>query len=295
MKTLLLALSLIGFCVSMIFSWITGGVWYGLLVTVISIVCICLSMYSIKNRARVKWWIVIVLLIFSLFMLKHSVISMVCKEFEPIFDKYGTEVKVDSEPEATNDECDGVDEGVATVNEVKLKQENNQPKDTSKKTIVTKVVEKVVEKPVEKVVTEYVEVPVVEYVEVQTPETNTNEQVSSPTISTPMNPQYGYTGDPTMMNYGYNNGINYGGDPTINNNYLYQSIEISGDKYVIMGESIPYTITGVSSISESRLNLPNGVSVDKIRGNKVYLTFDEVGWYSIGYGNATINVAVEAE
>lgn len=168
--------------------------------------------------------------------------------------------------------------------------------------VVTKVVEKKVEVPVEKKVevpvevekkvTEYVEVPVVEYVEVP---------ATIPT--TTQTPSYNYTGDPTGGTYGYNytgdptsSGYGYIGDPTGSYYGNSNSIKISGPKTVTQGKSYTYTITGVSSVSESRLELPANVTAEKVGSNKFKIYFEEgyTGSYHIGYGSASISVKVGA-
>lgn len=172
--------------------------------------------------------------------------------------------------------------------------------------VVTKVVEKKVEVPVEKKVevpvevpvevekkvTEYVEVPVVEYVE-----------VPATTPTTTQTPSYNYTGDPTGGTYGYNytgdptsSGYGYTGDPTGSYYGSSTSVKISGPKTVTQGKSYTYTITGVSSVSESRLELPANVTAEKVGSNKFKLYFEEgyTGSYHIGYGSASISIKVGA-
>lgn len=194
--------------------------------------------------------------------------------------------------------------------------------------VVEKVVEKKVEVPVEKEVIKYVEKPSKE-TNAQTTKpttsttsttTQTNSPVTTPTNNYNYNPAYygdptsssyghgsnygyGYTTDPTLNNYGYgygySSGYGYTGDPTAsgyNNNYYSSSIKITGDTTVVAGDTATYTITGVSSITRSKLDLPDNVSIESINGNRVKLYFEE-GWtgtYSIGYESAELKIKVKA-
>lgn len=299
MKNILLILSFIFFCITLGCGFFTG--WIGAIIfTVLSIAGIVLTVFLMKNVSSAKWGAIIIILILSIFLMKITVGICVLKAVDH------TPTDKIADIEEIEDVKDDDDMIITDVEEEETKTDEETVKVVEKEVPVEKVVERVVEKrvevPVEKIVektvTEYVEVPVVEYVEVEIPTTPT--QTTNPNTTpqynynNPTGMNYGYTGDPTVPNsYGYGNVYNYG-DPTINNSYYYGQISISGNKTVTMGESVMYTISGVSSISKSNLKLPKNVYVDKISGNKVYLVFEQVGWYSIGYGNATINVKVEA-
>ena len=177
----------------------------------------------------------------------------------------------------------------------------SEPKVVTKTEYVEKVVEKRVEVPVEKEVIKEVvvekEVPVVEYVEVEKkPEVSTPVQTPTPTPNYNYNSQY--YGDPTgnsNYGYGYNNG--YYGDPTGNYYGNNSSVSIKGKTTVTAGNSYTYTISGVSSISKSKLDVPSNVSIERVSGNKVTLYFEEdwTGSYSIGYGSEAIKIKVTAD
>ena len=320
MKTLSLIIAAIWFLVAVVVSW-WGTVLSAILLTLIGGAFIYLSVLLIKKSRSTRWPGIIIMLVLALILVFISIlciqprVSSTTKEEIAIVDTVEENITEEVEKETT-EELEEIAEEVEEETEDKGTEEPLKKIETTKETVkvvekevpvvVEKIVEKVVEKkvPVEKVVTEYVEVPVVEYVEVEVP-TQTPAPAPNPTPA-PV-PNYGYSGDPTVPNYGQPNGYygypnnNYGyGDPTMNygygyNNYYYGNISISGKKTVTMGESIPYTISGVSTISKNKLDLPNNVYVDKIQGNRVYLIFEEVGSYEIGYQNVSKTVEVEAD
>ena len=308
MKKFLLGLSMVGFAIAMVCSWFNGNIGYSIGVTIAMLLFMWLTLSFIKRHGTVRLAVVVIIAAIAIFFASMNVSLLAYRKNNPKADKPDGAVKVTTlqEKEDCEEKKEETDKA-AEEEETEKEETDSKPSDSKKKedkepVVVEKIVEKRVEVPVEKVVEkiEYVEVPVVEYVEV-TPPAIEPENVKP--ITPPALPQYGYSGDPTMGNYGYDYGYGYGsnyGDPTMNNNYYYDnnytsSVTISGDKKVSLGETVCYTISGVNSISESKLKLPYGVSLEKIRGNKVYLTFDEVGSFYIKYGSTNINIKVQSD
>lgn len=312
MKKFLLGLSMACFAIAMVCSWFNGNVGYSVGVSIAMLLFMWLTLSFMKRHRTVRFAMVVIITAIALFFGSMNVSLLAYRKNNPKVQKSDgmvnvSELQTDKEHEEKKEETNiEEDEEKIENEESSLPEEtDNKPSDSKKKDdnepiVVEKIVEKRVEVPVEKVVEkiEYVEVPVVEYVEV-TPPAIEPENVKP--ITPPALPQFGYSGDPTMGNYGYDYGYgsNYG-DPTMNNNYYYDnnytsSVTISGDKKVSLGETVCYTISGVNSISESKLKLPYGVSLEKIRGNKVYLTFDEVGTFYIKYGSTNINIKVQSD
>jgi len=305
MRKVLLVLSMVCFLVAIVAYWFWGVV-AGVIATLLLGALISVDVYLLRNNAR--WWIAIVMLLISFSIMTSALPGFFMHNYSENKDVEICETadedsaKLDEEVEEEIKDSDEDDDKAVTV--------SDGAKDESK--VVTKTVEKVVEKPVtvekviekvvevpvevekvvEKEVIEYVEVPVVEYVEKET----TSQPAATPT-PTPNYNYYSY-GDPTMYNNygsGYNYGYGYTGDPTGGYNYQ-NAVSISGKTNVTAGNSYTYTISGVSSISKSKLDLPANVSVESINGNRVTLYFEDewTGSYSIGYGSAVINVKVTA-
>lgn len=329
MKKFLLILTMVCSVISIICSWFKGNFLYSLIFTAAMILLIKFAKYLLKRRNSARLGIIVIVSFASVFCASSNIGFVLYKRTSNVEKPIKTETAITTNiPENTQTDSDfekdmevdsaeeiDYDEDVEDKdidNEViTLEEDENENNDDNEK-VTEKIVEKRVEVPVEviveKVVKEYVEVPVVEYVEIDTT-TKENSKDENSTIYNQPTYNYSYTGDPTIGNYGYGNtgdptigGYNYNydyiysyGDPTLNNNSYYNSITISGSKSVELGECIKYTISGVNGISKNRLNIPYGVSIDKISGNNVYLTFDEVGIYSIGYDSVVINVKVKAE
>lgn len=312
MRKVLLILSMVCFLVAIVAYWFCGVV-AGIIATLLIGALIAVDVYLFRNNAR--WWSAI-----AMFLIAFSVMTSSIPGFFMHNYSENEDVEICETAEEDGAKIDEESEEAETVEDEK-KQSSEEADEVvvtvsdeaeSEPTVVTKTVEKVVEKPVtvekvvekvvevpvevekvvEKEVIEYVEVPVVEYVEKET----TSQPVSTPT-PTPNYNYYSY-GDPTMYNNygnGYSYGYGYTGDPTGGYNYQ-QTMSISGKTNVTSGNSYTYTISGVSSISKSKLDLPANVSVESISGNRVTLYFED-GWtgsYSIGYGSAVINVKVTA-
>lgn len=309
------------------FSWLLFGLAYIILLfskslwiyivgAVVLFGIITLGRWLYKNADVLYGWPFIVFLILAFLSISFSSSIVTTRH---IIQNQKIDNQVMCQPEESKEEKDEVEsaevesEEVVDSEEKEYYQVPEEADAAQTEKVVTKVIEKSIEVPVEKrvevpiekkvevpvevekKVTEYVEVPVVEYVEV--PATTTSIQTSTQTTA------YNYTGDPTSANCGYN----YTGDPT-GNNYGYgytgdptgsyygssTSVKISGPKTVTQGKYYTYTITGVSSVSESRLELPANVTAEKVGSNKFKLYFEEgyTGSYHIGYGSASISVKV---
>lgn len=326
MKKLSLVIATIWFAVAVVVSW-WGTLLSAILLTLIGGACISLSVLLIKKSRSTRWPGIVIILILALILM---FISILCIQPRASSNANEELAIVNTVPETVED-INGEVEEETTKELEEIAEEVEEESDDEEVEEVEEVTTNVVEKPVEKVVTKYVEVPVEKIVEKEIPVEKVVEKVievpvekvvekevvvekivekevpvSAPSSTPNTTPNYGYFSDPTVPNYGQPNGYygypnnNYGyGDPTMNygygyNNY-YGNISISGKKTVTMGESIPYTISGVSTISKNKLDLPNNVYVDKIQGNRVYLIFEEVGSYEIGYQNVSKTVEVEAD
>ena len=321
MKKLLLIVSVVCFCLSAACGWFLGNPITGITYTVIYGALALLCAFLLKRHQNVRWWVVILAAFIAAAILGGSLgLVMAHHAFKDLgpadvvteetiqSESEDTEMEDISEEDSEETEKQTQIEVVERVVEKEVPVEKVVEKVVEKEVPVEKVVEKVVEKevPVEKIVeVEKVvekEVPVEKVVEVEkiveVPAKPVQTPTTTPTspVTTPQYGNSGYTGDPTVPNYGYGNGYYNGyGDPTGGYNNNNSAVVITGDKTVIMGESVKYTISGVSSISKSKLDLPDNVYIEKISGNKVYLVFEHAGWYEIGYGNAVISVSVEAE
>lgn len=321
MKKILLFASITVLVISVVFAWLSS-VWTGVIATVLLGALIAFDVFLLRNNPRL--WISIIMWIISIFILgwfsfnlalpKETKLDITTEEiteeeFTDIIEEAEEPEKMEIEEEVSNEDDETDEETVTQGDEIEKKSEVII-KEVVKEVPVEKVVVKKVpqEVPVEKEVVKEVvkevikEVPKIEYIEVEkepepTPQPSTT--TPAPTVQ-PYSPTtvygYGY-GDPTMGGYGYGYGNQYGyGDPTggYNGYYSTSSIRISGPEKVYAGEEETYTISGVSSISKNKLDLPANVSVEKISGNKVTLSFEEewTGSYSICYGNASIDVKV---
>ncbi len=317
MKRALLVLSLACFTIAMVICWFLG--WVAIFTTLLFGGLAALSIMLLRRSKSARWWIVIILAVFSINMLITSMSALTVKRNQDRIAKYTSyEPRIDPDetpvptvtPEPT-EKPEIVDEHTDDVQEEDTVKEVSQPVKIVERRVevpgetkvVTKEVEKKVEVPVEveKVVTEYVEVPVVEYIEKEpsTQEPTNSEKEPDPTPAPTQ--KFNYTGDPTGGGgYGYTGdptgGYGYTGDPTGNNYNSYGSVRISGPTSVTQGNSYVYTISGTNSISLSRLNLPANVTAEKTGTNKIRLYFRDgyTGSYSIGYGSSVINVKVNA-
>ena len=306
MRKFLLILSAICFFAAIVVYWFSG-VWAGVIATVLIGALIALDIYLIKNNAR--WWITLVIFFVSFMIMTSSFSNLFARN---IAEKVECSSKTESTVEEKEDEVLLEEESIEEpedVEEISYEEDIvvpaskpvSEPKVVTKTEYVEKVVEKRVEVPVEKEVIKEVvvekEVPVVEYVEVEKkPEVSTPVQTPTPTPNYNYNSQY--YGDPTgnsNYGYGYNNG--YYGDPTGNYYGNNSSVNIKGKTTVTAGNSYTYTISGVSSISKSKLDVPSNVNIERVSGNKVTLYFEEdwTGSYSIGYGSAAIKIKVTAD
>lgn len=322
MRKFLLIASAVCFLIALVVYWF-GSICVGAVMTLILGALIALDVYLLRNNAR--WWIAILMFVIAFSVMTSSFSSLFMRDGNEVLTS-NEEITITDEETETSDEDITTEEDKSVISDAEEadQEETVQTKDDAKETVekqekkskeptvVTKVVEKKV--PVEKVVEKEVikEVPVEKTVEkeviVEVPAQKQEEATSTPTpeptpIPTPT-PQniyyngdptvmnggygYGYSGDPTVMNNGYNG---YYGDPTGGyNNYNSNNVRISGKNEVLVGETYTYTIVGINSFSKSKLKLPEGVSYEGSSGNKVKLYFEQVGAYSIGYGNASIKV-----
>lgn len=324
MKRILLVMSLIFLAIACVGFWTIGSLGIGGMMTCVFALVGLLIVYLLKDYKNARWFVIIFLFILSLLFcikgigeIKLKVTKLNDKEMSSGYELVGPvmndKVCEDEEQEENFEEENNNDEDEKNENTSSDVAVKNVPQVNT----VTQIIEKRVEVPVEKTVevekkvVEYVEVPVVEYIEVplesngalneykpddkaddNEPETETSNQetyTANPTI--PNNYYEIYTGDPTSSNGGQ--GM-YTGDPTGGYYGSSSSIKISGPKTVTQGKSYTYTITGVSSVSESKLKLPANVTAKKVGNNKFKLYFEEdyTGNYHIGYGSASISVKV---
>lgn len=330
----LFIISAIVFAITIIPAWIANTIFFGILWTVVLLALTIISSYLSRNvhklNPRPASIVAVILFVLSIFLLSFNISRMTTRTIsrnnkmdQQITCKIDDGAKLEKEDEDENyEENAAVNEEENTDSEYQEGTDNQDvqvidvdPQPVKEK-VVTKTVEKRVEVPVEKrvevpvekkvevpvevekKVTEYVEVPVIEYVEVPSTTPSTPAPTQKPSYNYTGDPTggnynggYGYTGDPTGGRYGYG----YTGDPTGGYNNS-SSLKISGPTTVTQGNSYTYTITGASSVSESRLNLPANVSAEKVGTNKFKLYFESgyTGSYSIGYGSASINIKVKA-
>ncbi len=286
MKKFLLIFSIICFALSLVCGLFTG--WIGAIVfTLLSVAGILIASFLLRNIANARWIPIIILIVLAIFLVKISICKCVMDNADTLAQNQITNCEKEEETDLNSQMViTDIEEEKQQESEETTKTENVKVVEKEVPVTVEKVVEKIVEKevPVEKIVEK--EVIVEKIVEVE-------KEVPVQTTTPNSNPTINFYGDPTVPNYGngygYNNG--YYGD-SYNN---YGKITISGDDEVVMGESVAFTIKGVNTISESKLELPQYVSFDYSKGNKIYLIFKKVGWYEFEYGNATFGVTVVAE
>lgn len=277
MKKFFLWGAMLAFAIAIIAFWFTG-VTCGIIATFALGALIILARWLIKNNA--KAWIAVLLFLLALFILSFSC-SIVTS-------RYLSNRNLDVEYKTSDYTCQEVidnelEEGLEEISEADTTEEvvkDNEKDTTTKIEYVDRVVVKEVPKIVEKEVIKEVPTQTKNEKETSTP-SSTPTPIPTP-VPSPQHNYNGYYGDPTGGSYGNN---------------WYNSVSISGSKTVTAGDTKTYTISGVSSISKSKLDLPANVSIEKVSGNKVTLYFDEdwTGTYEIGYGSATLKISVRAE
>jgi len=288
-----------------LFTIILGWSSTAIMPTVIAGIVGCFSYYLYKIKGKPT--VMILLLFFAMALLYYTItltneqrisnLSMELQESE----ETETVEKVEESLEAKEDKETETGEIIENDEDSEKDIDSKEDKSNTEPIVITKEVIKYleVEKPVKSTTTSTTtstsKTQEQGSLTIETsPNTNNEKQNSTPTV-TPNNGNtnlyYNPYGDP-MGGYSGNNYY-----PNNNNYYGSNTVRISGEEEVIAGEEYTYTISGVTSISKSKLKVPANVSIENISGNKVTLYFEE-GWsgtYSLGYGSATIKVEVYAE
>lgn len=311
MKKILLGMSIVGFIAAIIISWICSF-WTGFIMTAVLGALIAFTAYLLKNTARL--WISIVMFILSiiiLFFISARLGYRAADYLEPkteFTDIYEEKTELEDE-EAKCTEEPIIEEQCTEKQEESIGKQIEIIPEKEKNTVVKEVVKEV---PVERVIVK--EVPKVQYVEVEK-KSETKEQVITatpapkPTPAPTPKPTPAPTPKPTPTPTPVYNNVNYGGPTTVygygygygtptggynNYNPTSTSIKIKGATEVVAGDTETYTISGVNSISKSKLDISGNVDY-KISGNKITLYFDEdftSGYCLIKYGSEKLKVDI---